>query len=199
MAYDTRALRGIGGWLAFFILTLTVFGPIGSVTQTMSDLYGNPAIADFYGANWGLLQAIELTVMAATIAASLFMGWRLYAVHNWQSVRIAIAGMWIAPLVGMLIDAAAVALVAGLPLGPLLSQLGGELFRPAVYAAIWTAYLLRSERVANTYERYPETYEEAAIAPSDIRFPSSPDLLDRYDPRGSADPRLRGSEGFPRK
>jgi hypothetical protein len=40
---------------------------------------------------------------------------------------------------------------------------GYKLFQPLIYSAIWTAYLLRSERVANTYERYPDENELADV------------------------------------
>ena len=155
MAYDERALRGVGGWLAFFILTLTVFGPLRSAATTARNLYGDASVAAFYGAQWPLLQGVEWTLAATAAGASIYLGWRMYAVHAWRSVRLTIIGLWtIAPVV-LLLDIAAVSLISGIEIDKLIGDLRGELVRTAAYAAIWTAYLLRSRRVADTYPRHP--------------------------------------------
>ena len=163
MAYDERALRGVGGWLAFFILTLTVFGPLRAIAQTWGNLYGDASVAAAYADRWVLLQAVEWLLVAFAVGTSMFIGWRLYAVHVWRSVQLAIAGLWlIAPIV-LLVDSIAVSLIAGMSLSALLGLTAGELARTAAYGAIWTAYLLRSRRVANTYDRHPDADELAGV------------------------------------
>ena len=70
--------------------------------------------------------------------------------------RIVIVGLW---LLGPVLLIATLLLGAALfdsSLGAMIAAGGGALVRPFVYAAIWTAYLRRSERVANTYGRRTE-------------------------------------------
>lgn len=163
MAYDERSLRGVGGWLAFFILTLSVFGPLRAVAQTYINLYGDPSVALAYAGRWGLLQGIEWSLVAVAAGTSVFLGWRLYAVPVWRSVQLTIAGLWLISPVVQLIDIVAVSSIAGVGVGALFGQVFGEIIRSLGYAAIWTAYLLRSRRVENTYARYPETDDLAEV------------------------------------
>jgi len=97
------------------------------------------------------------------IGSAVFVAWRLWTVMTWQSVRIAVAGLWLMALVPSIFELLGVVVVTGLPLGRMLSGMLPTLVRPIIYATLWTSYLLRSERVANTYARYPEEDELAVI------------------------------------
>lgn len=166
MADDARELRGIGGWLAFFIVVLTVFAPIRAVVNTATNLYGDPGIASAYADRWVLLQAIEWGIVAVAIGTYWYLGWRLYAVHVWQSVQLTIAGLWLVPLLMSLIEVIVVGVAAGIDVDGLRDLVGSvlpELWRPALSAGVWTAYLLRSRRVANTYARHPDDDELNAV------------------------------------
>lgn len=157
MAYNDRALRGIGGWLAFFILTLAVFGPLSNAAAIWG-LYAAPAppgMAD----RWPLFRAVSAGEAVLSSAIVLFVAWRLYARHNPASVRIAVVGLWVPTLVIAPVSLLLVSAVLRVPLSTVLASGGLALIRPVVYSVIWTLYLLNSRRVANTYTAEPDELE----------------------------------------
>lgn len=163
MAYDTRALRGIGGWLAFFVLTLTVFTPIGAVMGVVGNIYSDATLPAAYGARWPLIQGSAWLQAAGVIGGAWFMAWRLIRVQTWRSVVIVIGGLWILAVFPTIFDLVTVALIAQVSIGLLISESGFALIQPLFYSAIWSAYLLRSERVANTYARYGDDSDLVAV------------------------------------
>lgn len=162
MAYDSRTLTGVGGWLAFFIIILAVFSPLRAILATAT-LHGDPSISTAFGDAWGPMITIEWLITAAQIGAFWFVAWRLNSVHEWQSVRVAIAGIWVVPLVGYVLELAAASFIGGFALGDILPGALPDLGRSIIFGGIWTAYLLRSERVANTYGKSPETEGVAGV------------------------------------
>jgi hypothetical protein len=163
MAYDSRALTGVNCWLAFFVLTLAVFAPLGVLTNRFADLFGSPATAAAFGDRWVVMQAASGSIGAATIALSWYMAWRLMKVQQWQTVRIVIGGLFVIAIVPSLLDIIAVSIIARMPLSRIADLVDVQTVRPLIYAAVWTAYLLRSERVANTYDRYADETELAEV------------------------------------
>lgn len=160
MAYDNRALRGVGGWLAFFVIVMAVLSPIRIIATTFQVLNDAPTAATF-GGTWPVMRVTIIAVNALAIAGSWFIVWRLNTRPVWQSVRITIAGLWlIGPGIAVL-DLFLTSLIGGLPLKVLFAPMIPGMIQPVVSSAIWTAYFLRSERVANTYER-PGNGEELA-------------------------------------
>jgi len=145
-------LKGVKGWLLTFVIIMTVVSPLAVLVLTIRDLYGDPLIQSAYGELWGSIEMFEWTHTIILILCGWFVGWRLVVIHNWTSVRIAIAGIWLLAVGGTLTELLGVSLIAGIPFGTLLgASVGPSLFRPLVFCTIWTAYLLKSERVANTY------------------------------------------------
>lgn len=163
MAYDSRALTGVHGWLAFFIISLGILRPLVTVLSIWGDLYGDPATAGAYGANWPLAQAGEWTVAALLILGCWYLSWLLLTKQVWGTIRIFIPSLWASALLPPTILILFVGALLPLPFEKLLALWGGQLIRPAIYATLWTAYFLRSERVANTYERYPDENELADV------------------------------------
>jgi hypothetical protein len=153
MAYNDEGGAGVGGWLAFFVLVMAVFTPGAMVVGTAISLYGDASVAAAYGAQWTALQAFEWTLAALIIAGCWYIAWRLNKVQVWQTVRITIAGIWIIAIGSTIADFAGVSLITGLPIADLMQGSGPELARPFVFSTLWTAYFLRSKRVANTYRR----------------------------------------------
>jgi hypothetical protein len=158
-----RTLVGVGGWLAFFVISLAVLTPLAMVAGTAINLYGDPAVGSAFGERWAALQAFEWTLGLLVIACSWFMAWRLMKVQVWQSVRIVIAGIWLLGLGTVVVEGLGVWLVGGMSFDLALGAIAPELIRPFIYGAIWTAYFLRSERVANTYARNSDQSEVAEI------------------------------------
>jgi hypothetical protein len=150
MSYDDRDLRGVGGWLAFLVIILAVLTPLRILVSTLQ-LYNDPTIAAAFGSRWALIQAIEIGLSVATVLFSWYLAWRLNAVEVWRTVQIVIAGLWILSLGTLAVEVLAVSLLGGLPLGAMLEAMTVEIVRGFVFSGIWTAYLLKSRRVANTY------------------------------------------------
>jgi hypothetical protein len=148
MAYDKRALVGVGGWLAFFIITLCLnaFATLVNAFQVSAI----PGTARF-GADWTAYLALTWGLSAAKAAAFGYMAWRLNARQFAATPRIVIRGLWIVAVLPGFLDALGGMALLGLSAYDAGRSMGTELFRPMIYAAVWTAYLLRSERVANTY------------------------------------------------
>jgi hypothetical protein len=159
MSYDDRYLRGVGGWLAFLVIVLAVLTPLRVLVSTLQ-LYGDPEIAAAFGSRWALIQAIEIGLSVATVLFSWYLAWRLNAVEVWRTVQIVIAGLWILSLGTLALEVLAVSLIGGLPLGAMVEATMFEVVRGFVFAGIWTAYLLKSRRVANTYADRQEDVAE---------------------------------------
>ena len=149
MAYDRRSLTGIGGWLAFFIITLGLSALASLLLAAMA------AVALFGGATaplGGSAYAVVLLLLALVRTGGYaFLVWLM----NWRQVdttpRRVIIGLWVLALGLACIDVTAALLLTEVDARSLGYALGVDLVRPLIYAAVWTAYLLRSERVANTY------------------------------------------------
>jgi hypothetical protein len=150
MAYG-EGDRGVGGWLAFFLVTLGIIGPIFFIVTGYIAL-SDPSMPLAYGDVWPSLLTAEIILMMTVVAISWFAAWRLLKVFNWTSVRIAIASLWALAFLTVFGEALIVSTISGLELGMLLDvSAGPELVRPFIYATVWTLYLLLSKRVRNTY------------------------------------------------
>ena len=152
MGYQSPELRGVGGWLAFFLVTLGVFTPLSAVVL-LFQIFTSPEIVASFGTYWPSIRTCYLVLNGAIVAIAWFVAWRLIFVQRWTSVRIAIAGLWAIGLLPNLVELIAISMITGVPLGTLLNNGGYQLFQPLIYSAIWTAYLLQSARVWNTYPR----------------------------------------------
>ena len=132
---DTQ-LRGIGGWLFFFLLTFAVFTPLRATVEALVEIRGS-ADPDVVTATWILLGAYLVFTWAVT-------AW-FVLVRKPSSVWLVIVVMWVEALGGaalLILDGAADFAAMGA-------------VTAFVYPGVWTAYLLKSQRVANTYRRGP--------------------------------------------
>jgi hypothetical protein len=151
MAYDGE-LRGVGGWLATFVVIIAIISPLFSIFQVYQALYADPRVALGYADGWATVQAFEWSLVAVCALAAWFAAYRLVSVHVWMSVKIAIFTIWLIAIGGSVAELAGVSWITGLSVGDILSEGGtGLMIRPIIFCLIWTTYLLRSERVANTY------------------------------------------------
>lgn len=133
---NDRQLRGIGGWLLFFLLTFAVFTPLRAAIEALVGIRGSTD-PDLVLGTWIFLGAYLLFTWAVT-------AW-FVLVRKPSSVWLVIVVMWLEALGG-----AALLILEG---AAGLAALGA--ITAFVYPTIWTAYLLKSERVANTYRRGP--------------------------------------------
>jgi hypothetical protein len=163
MAEENRELRGVEGWLRFFVIVIGVFSPLRMVAMTAVNLYGDPQVAAAYGDLWPMLQAAEWAIVAAAILGCWFMAWRLVRRRVRATVRITIAGIWLLALGTQIADLLMVSLVAAIPLGELAAAMAGDMAKSIGFGLVWTSYFLVSKRVANTYVRNSADEEIAEV------------------------------------
>jgi hypothetical protein len=144
---------GVGGWLALLVFILLFFKPIRDgwrlyrdFTTAVEDM---PVLATM--SEWQTYEAASWAAFAVFAALSIYGGWGLAKGRDWRVVRRAIAVLWVSgPVTSIVALALSVACFGGF-------DLNGEFARmfvlSAAGAAIWTAYLLKSVRVRNTYAR----------------------------------------------
>jgi Protein of unknown function (DUF2569) len=150
MAYGSSTVRGVGGWLVFFLVTLGLFTPLGvlvSALQVLDSSEVDPGLL----AIWPRVAAAEWALAGITILACWFATYRFLRVHNWTTVRIGIGVLVAVTLIAVLIEPLVVSAMLGASPGQVFGASAAEYIRPCIYCGIWTTYLLRSQRVANTY------------------------------------------------
>jgi hypothetical protein len=164
MAYRDDEISGIGGWLMFFLVTLGLFTPLGILFAVLARLYLGDLQTQL-GAlpGWPAYRVGETALGTAHLVLALFLTWRLVAIRQWSSVRVTIIGIWAMGIGVTLADLVLTVLVLGLNLNAVLGTETLSLARVVGYGTIWTAYLLRSERVANTYPRHGDEGQLAAV------------------------------------
>jgi hypothetical protein len=141
MSHDESTTRekpvGVGGWLLVLILLLTIIGPLVGFLLLMSRI-------DYVRSDLALLLVLSNVISyGLTIRA----GYLLAKHHQPSSVTSAIKLIWISgPLM---------VIVLAIFINSNYSYRYGvgvaEIVRPIVFAAFWTLYLLKSERVRRTY------------------------------------------------
>jgi len=153
MATRDPNLVGVGGWLLFFVIVLAVLSPLRLVVETAMLVGEDAEMAAVFGDSFDTIILFEWALAALIIGVFWFLAWRLVKVHVWRSVQIAIAGIWLMGPVAGLAEVALIATMIEVPAGDLSGVIFMALLQPTVFCIIWTAYLLKSERVANTYAK----------------------------------------------
>lgn len=156
-------LKGVGGWLAFLVISLGVLSPLRTLygyfrdvvlTEQDMGLAGNPV--------WETYTTIVLVLVVIGCLLFFLAAYRLYRQHVWRSVRFAIMAMWVACTGMDVIGMVALYVVFGGEFAvTALQNVRGELIKGLVFPTIWTLYLLKSRRVRNTYRRETEMEELA--------------------------------------
>jgi hypothetical protein len=154
--------KGVGGWLAFFLVTLGIFSPATTIFSLVTTL-NNPQIATAYGEKFQLLSNLEWGLGGATCLLCWFACYRFLMVFNWTTVLIGIGTLASLAVMNILIEPMLVSYITAIPFDTLFQAMGAESVRPLVYTGIWTTYLLRSERVSNTYRPQAEDDDIAEV------------------------------------
>lgn len=155
MSYRYGNVSGTGGWLAFFIATL-VLGVVVALATALFLFVGASAaqVASVFRESAYARTLATLALLRGAIYAA--VAWRLQFSRERNTPRFAIAGLWLAALGLGVGNLAAAIFWLRVPVGELSASLGRGLVQSLGYAVIWTAYLLRSTRVANTYGVDPD-------------------------------------------
>jgi hypothetical protein len=130
-------IRGVGGWLGLLTASLLVLGPLLNAGLIANEL-------EIYQAGQPLSEhpsSVALMVwayFAFYAILSVFAGYRLSKHFNPATIPIVLTCIWL-PIV----------LECGLMFVSVSPD--AAIFRSILWASIWTAYLLRSKRVKNTY------------------------------------------------
>ena len=148
-------LAGVGGWLRFLIILLMIIGPLIWFGNLSNDFYDTerqfPQLLD--DAQWSNYKLVSRLIFVISVAISFSAGYRLWKIHFSESVRFAILALWLSGPLGNLMYFVAAVFIFGLQAGAkgLPDMLSGIL-GSSIGAGIWTAYLMRSLRVKNTYQ-----------------------------------------------
>ena len=153
-------LRGIGGWLLFFVIVLMLVGPALAGISIMAEL--EAAVVE--EPEWATTLDYEDAVMGAwfvwgfTTLLAVIAGLLLIFRRKPSSVWVTISTLWvIGPILNSLV------LFDSYLVGEsITAELWVGMLRSLIPAGIWTAYLLLSDRVANTYDfrRGPSSQEK---------------------------------------
>lgn len=92
-------------------------------------------------------------MMGVASAIKIIAGIRLLTYKKRSSVRFAIAALWISDLGGMIAGFVLRSSILPETAGTIMQELNGPTMISLCTVGIWTAYLLRSKRVSNTYIR----------------------------------------------
>lgn len=146
-----RGPSGIGGWLLLLIVGLMVLGPL----LGLGHIYGDITLAeDQYPEirslpQWRSFKSGTWLSFLAIAALSIYGGWGLASGKDWSVVNRAIMVLWLGPVGALILNL----VVPFSTFGQLndLNPLVSSLFATIITAGIWTAYLLKSKRVRNTY------------------------------------------------
>jgi hypothetical protein len=132
--------RGVGGWLTFFLLILGVLTPIFSVFLTWHEISTEPPSND---PKLGTHNALSWGTLALHVAIYWFIVYRLLAARTWQSVRIAVAGLWLGVLLPTLVYCFGYAALYAVPVGEVFEVPFTQYLEGLILNLIWTAYLLK--------------------------------------------------------
>jgi hypothetical protein len=151
---ETHAMpqyRGAGGWLLFFIFSLTIITPAFQCYIAYNEWTQYNAAPSSVLFN---VFAVDLSMRAILIVFGIYAGIQLWRVKP-GAPRIAktyLMAIFVQQIVLVLIGLWTVSKVAA---GP--ENIGNVIIQPVrsfIYVAIWYAYLNRSRRVASTYQDF---------------------------------------------
>jgi len=142
--------KGVGGWLLFLCLALTVFGPLstlGVVTISFNQ------VSSFFDLYPGLMviTAIDAVLSLILSAFSIYAGIGLWRV---RSGAVQMAKRYLLCVAGYLVVAAILPFMSGVPSAGDNAMIMGALTgtcRGLLFIVIWYSYLNKSKRVRNTY------------------------------------------------
>jgi len=143
--------RGVGGWLLFFIISLTIITPAiqSYIVYNEWTLYvaaPSPLLLNVFAVDWSM--------RAILIVFGIYAGVQLWRVKP-GAPRIAktyLVAIFVQQIVLVLIGLWTVSKVAADP-----ENIGSVIIQPLrsfIYVAVWYAYLNKSRRVASTYQDF---------------------------------------------
>lgn len=148
-------LKGVGGWLAWLVFGLIFVTPLLVFTNVHKDIsqteISYPAVIGTQ--LWANYKMAQWSVGTLQAAISVFAAIGLWFYHVPRSVSVAKISLWVAgPVIAIVANIIVPRLTSGAPLSDeYIAQAVGVVLSSSVSAIVWTLYLMRSRRVANTY------------------------------------------------
>lgn len=141
--------KGVGGWLALLVFVIGVLIPLAQLNSASMLLRYEDMLRPRYGSGWPVYVTLLLSIITIRTVICLMIVWQLLYRKVPSTPRIAVVGIWIAlGLLGVMsLTVGAIFTLAPYPYDAAIKQM----FGPVLICSVATAYLLRSERVANTY------------------------------------------------
>ena len=130
-------LKGIGGWLLFFIITLIL-----STLILIYDILTNLSSTNIITL---ILLFIEATIVVIFIISLVYL-----FKEDKKGVEILKWALWL-PMGNVILAAVLLLFILQIVDSEVNTTLITELIRGVIYAIIWTTYLRKSVRVRNTY------------------------------------------------
>jgi hypothetical protein len=143
--------KGVGGWLLFFCIVLTIIGPLVGIFNLASGFATCYPLLERFPALI-LLLLVDTILSLALIAFGIVTGIMLWRVLP-NARKIAKIYLWSS--LGYAVIATILPFVVGLPqetYKAMLPEVIGTLFKGMIFFGIWFSYLCTSKRVKATYE-----------------------------------------------
>jgi len=157
---DPRAtrLRGVGGWLLLFCLSLTIFVPLATLRNAASSL-GAASLAGSDSPGYAAAARITTILDVLVAAWGVYVGVQLWAVRR-NAVRT--AKRFLIASLAVAVASVPIWLLSGDEMAGLCTMVAGlQAGATGLYVAVWYSYLSKSRRVAATYSRLPAASQES--------------------------------------
>jgi len=142
--------RGVRGWLLFFCISLTVLAPLATIATLITVF---KEVSGLFTQFPGLLviTSVDIFLSMGLMSLSVYTGIGLWRV---RPGAVLMAKRYLFCFLGYQAIAAILPFLAGLPSAAndaMFADVGKDIFRSALYFAIWYSYLNKSQRVRATY------------------------------------------------
>jgi hypothetical protein len=143
--------KGVGGWLLFFCLSLTVFSPLITIVAIIASYSEASQLLDLFPGVM-VITVIDTFLSLGVMAFSVYAGVGLWRVKPGAAQT---AKRYLLCLLAYAAVETILPFMAGLPTdvdGTLTAEVIKDASRKVFYVAIWYAYLNKSKRVMATFE-----------------------------------------------
>jgi hypothetical protein len=151
-------LRGVGGWLLFFIIFITIVSPVETLAFTAIDINSTATLYPELPrlAQWSAYVSIYWMIAVFASVVLCFAGYLLWSNRKADSVTFAKIVLWICWPLSSLAVLEITYFIFNLPMARVLSLESAKMATFNVLAATaCTYYLSASARVKNTYDHDP--------------------------------------------
>jgi len=150
IASGVSRLKGVGGWLLFFCIGLTILMPLLTLYNIVSGYQtAKPLFSRFPGLYD--LMAIDTSVSFAIVVFSIYAGISLWRI---RPGAVGLAKKYLLTLLAYSVLAFFLPFTADLPKTAnevMLGEILKDVVRSLIYVGVWYSYLSKSERVRATY------------------------------------------------